>query len=218
MYDRFSDAQKVVHDLEAFGVPSSDISMVSNADRSGDVTGDVPDDRTNRSGAGGAAGAVAGTAIGGGLGLAAGLGALAIPGVGPVVAAGWLIATLAGAGVGAAAGGLVGGLTGAGISKEEADVYAEGVRGGGTLVTVRATDSEAPRIEEIMGRHSPVDWRQRRASYGDSWTGFDETRTVAVDPVDDVRPRGVLDERVTGVPQPGADGAFAPGTNPGRRL
>jgi hypothetical protein len=214
MYDSFSDAQKVVHDLEAFGVPSSEISMISNSERSGDTT---DSDTTSRAGTGGATGAVAGTAIGGGLGLAAGIGALAIPGVGPVVAAGWLVALLAGAGVGAAAGGLVGALTGAGISKEEADVYAEGVRGGGTLVTVRATDAEAPRIEEIMGRHSPVDWRQRRASYGENWTGFDETRTVSVDPVEPVQPRGVVDGRVTGVPEPSVDGAFTPGTNPGRR-
>ena len=146
--------------------------MVSNSEQHGTTapgmtTGADAGDTATRTGTGGATGAAAGTAIGGGLGLAAGLGALAIPGVGPVVAAGWLIATLAGAGVGAAAGGLVGALTGAGVSHEEANVYAEGVRGGGTLVTVRATDADAAMVEEIMGRHSPVDWRQRRASYGD---------------------------------------------------
>jgi hypothetical protein len=211
MYDRFDDAQKVVRELEAAGVPRDEISMISKSGPHSDTTSSD----TSASGSGSATGAVAGTAIGGGLGLAVGLGALAIPGVGPVVAAGWLIATLAGAGVGAATGGIVGALTGAGLSHEEANVYAEGVRGGGTLVTVRTADVEASRIEAIMGRDNPTDWRQRRAAYGDSWTGFDETRTVAVDPVDEVRPRPAVDERVTGVPGSSVDPALGSGA---RRL
>jgi len=189
LYDHYADAQKVVQDLEASGVPSSEVSMISNAEGRGTTTDAVHGEPSETTTSAGGAGALAGTAIGGGLGLAAGLGALAIPGVGPVVAAGWLIATLAGAGIGAAAGGTVGALTGAGLSHDEANVYAEGLRGGGTLVTVRTTDAEATRVEEIMGRHNPVDWRQRQASYGESWTGFDETRSVSVDPVEDVRSR-----------------------------
>ncbi|MFL5279732.1 MAG: hypothetical protein ACJ8AW_01705 [Rhodopila sp.] len=228
MYDRYEDAQKVVHDLEASGVPTDEISMISNAEGRGTTTttsGGTTTD-TASSNAGGA-GAMAGTAIGGGLGLAAGLGALAIPGVGPVVAAGWLIATLTGAGLGAAAGGVVGALTGAGVSHEEANVYAEGLRSGGTLVTVRASDAEATRIEEIMGRHNPVDWRQRRSTYGDSWTGFDESRSVPADPVEDVRARHeAANMRPDAVPpaglssdpvQPGTGGVL-PESDPRRRL
>ena len=45
------------------------------------------------------------------------------------------------------AGGIVGALTNAGVSEEEADVYAEGVRRGGTLVSVNV--SARPRPEEI---------------------------------------------------------------------
>jgi len=207
LYDRFDDARNVAADLEAAGILRDEISMVSRPDESGRTgSGIAPAHaatETTHSGTAGGAGAAAGTAIGGGLGLAAGLGALAIPGVGPVVAAGWLIATLAGAGVGAMAGGLVGALTGAGIGKEEANVYAEGVRGGGTLVTVRVDEADAARVEAIMGRHAPADWRQRRAAYGDAWTGFDETRVVAADPVDEVVTRRPIDERVTGIPDPG---------------
>jgi len=108
---------------------------------------------------------------------------------------------------------VVGSLTGAGVSHEEANVYAEGLRGGGTLVTVRAADAEATRIEEIMGRHNPVDWRQRRASYGDSWTGFDESRSVAVDPVEDVsRPTRWVFRR----PRPCRNPAQGPRSQPGR--
>ena len=66
-------------------------------------------------------------------------------GLGPIVAAGWLVAALTGAGVGAAAGGLLGALTGSGLSEEESHVYAEGVRRGGNLVTVRTDDSRCGR-------------------------------------------------------------------------
>jgi hypothetical protein len=68
----------------------------------GDHHLDPADRDDTHTGAGAKRGAVVGGVLGGGAGLLAGIGALAIPGVGPVVAAGWLIATLAGAGVGAA--------------------------------------------------------------------------------------------------------------------
>jgi hypothetical protein len=64
----------------------------------------------------------------------------AIPGLGPVVAAGWLTATAVGAAAGAATGGIVGALTEAGVSKDDASLYAEGVRRGGTLVSARVPE------------------------------------------------------------------------------
>jgi hypothetical protein len=92
-----------------------------------------------------------------------------------VVAAGALAATLAGAGVGAAVGGLVGALVEAGIPREHADIYAEAVRRGGTLVTVRAGDEWQNRATEILNRHSPVDIEERAESWRQSgWTGFDD--------------------------------------------
>ena len=51
-------------------------------------------------------------------------------GLGPVVAAGWLASTAVGIAAGAATGGVVGALTEAGVSKEDAPLYAEGVRRG----------------------------------------------------------------------------------------
>lgn len=190
MYDSYDDAKAVVNDLEASGVPHSEISLVANADAQGRTFGQPstaamtgggakPLDPAARddtdTGAGGKRGAVLGGMLGGGAGLLAGIGALAIPGVGPVVAAGWLVATLAGVGVGAASGGLVGSLVGAGVSHDEAHVYAEGVKRGGSLVTVRADEAEAPRIEALMAQRSPTDWQQRRTAYGNDWKGFDET-------------------------------------------
>jgi len=150
-YDTYDHAVRVVHALEAAGVPHDDISLMSgDKDRTvaTNIAGDTAADTATATGTG--TGATIGTVLGGGAGLLAGLGSLAIPGVGPVVAAGWLIATLTGAGVGAAAGGLLGSLTGAGVEEAEAKGYAEHVGRGGTLVTVRATDDDAARVEYIL--------------------------------------------------------------------
>lgn len=117
-------------------------------------------------------GATLGTVLGGGAGLLAGLGLMAIPGVGPVVAAGWLVATLTGAGVGAATGGLLGALTGAGLSDSEAEHYAEGVRRGGTLVTVRTDESRAERVTALLAEHGSIDLDQRAQNWrSEGWTG-----------------------------------------------
>jgi len=174
LYDSRTDAEQVVSELESAGIPHDDISMIAHHRDDGVTTTgtDRVADEDTKSGAG--TGATLGTVLGGGAGLLAGLGALAIPGVGPVVAAGWLIATLAGAGVGAAAGGLLGSLTGAGVSEQEAHVYAEGVRRGGTLVTVRTSETMADRVEQIMSSHNAADWQTRDRDYRASgWEGFD---------------------------------------------
>ena len=76
-----------------------------------------------------------------------GLGALAIPGIGPVLAGGALATAfglgggtaVAGAGIGAAAGGLVGALVGMGIPEADAQRFEEGFNAGGVLVTVNGS-------------------------------------------------------------------------------
>ena len=97
---------------------------------------------------------------------------LAIPGLGPVVAAGWLASTALGAGIGAATGGLVGALTGAGVDEADAHVYAEGVRRGGTLVTVRAEDSMAAQAADILDDHGTIDIDERQRGWrSEGWSG-----------------------------------------------
>jgi uncharacterized protein (TIGR02271 family) len=85
------------------------------------------------------------------------------------VAAGWLVSTLTGAGLGAVAGAAIGGLAGAlvemGVPEEEAGYYAEGVRRGGTLVTVRADDDRAERIANMLDQEGAVNIRQRSEYY-----------------------------------------------------
>ncbi len=179
LFDSYETAQSTVSELERAGFSHDDVSLVANqGSTTASNTAPVTTDPPAAAAAGTGTGASIGTILGGGAGLLAGIGALAIPGVGPVIAAGWLVATLTGAGAGAAAGGLLGSLTGAGVSEDHAHVYAEGVRRGSTLVTVRADDSRAAEAETIMLRHGPVDIAERGSSYraaGD-WSNFDETR------------------------------------------
>jgi len=157
VFSSYSEATRVVQALESAGIPHSDISIVSGDKTAATTgygttgTGLTSSDPEQGAATGGGTGATVGTVLGGGAGLLAGIGALAIPGLGPIVAAGWLIAALTGAGVGAAAGGLLGSLTGAGISEADAHTYQEGVNSGGTLVTVRADDAQAAHVEQIMG-------------------------------------------------------------------
>lgn len=178
LFDDYRDAESAIRELEAAAVPSSDINLIAN--NAANRYGDYPQygvDRTERADTGSAtsAGAGIGAVLGGAAGLLAGIGALAIPGVGPVVAAGVLAATLAGAGAGAVVGGLVGALVEAGIPREHADIYAEAVRRGGTLVTVRADDVSRDHVSAILDRHSPVDVDERVESWRQTgWKGFDE--------------------------------------------
>ncbi|MBB4273251.1 general stress protein [Rhizobium mongolense] len=172
LFDDYADARSVVNELESAGIPSDDISIVSNNGRDQDYTSGAAE--------GAATGAGIGAAVGGTGGLLAGLGLMAIPGVGPVVAAGWLVATAAGAAAGAlaggAAGGLIGSLTNSGVSEEDAHLYAEGVRRGGTLVTARVDESRAAEAEAILRRSNWVDPTERRRAYmEEGWTRFDDS-------------------------------------------
>jgi hypothetical protein len=173
LFDDYSDAKSAVEELERLGVPKDDLSIVANnAHGHHDVTdvnehGDV------------SRGASTGAALGGVGGLLAGLGLLAIPGLGPIVAAGWLASTAAGAAIGgiggAATGSLVGALKNAGHSEDDAHVYSEGVRRGGTLVSAKVSDSLAGQAESILNRHRGVDAGTRGAAYRQSgWTAFDD--------------------------------------------
>jgi hypothetical protein len=190
LYDTYTDAQAAVHELEAAGISSGDISVVANRP-GGNGTHHVKEG--NEAAPGAEAGAAFGAIIGGGGGLLAGLGMLAIPGVGPVVAAGWLVATLAGAAGGAAVGGaggsLIGAMVGNGVPEEDAQVYAEGVRRGGTMVTVRVDDNHAETADAILHRHHSVNAVERRRIYtAGGWSRFDET-APAYNPADAERER-----------------------------
>jgi len=200
LFDNFSDAQSVVSELERIGIDRNNISLVANKDRAGVST-------TGDSGGGSdagdvAGGAVTGAAVGGVAGLVAGLAMLAIPGVGPVLAMGPIGTALAGAGVGAAAGGLIGALTTAGVPEEEAGYYVEGVRRGGTLVTVSARDEQADQAMDIMNRYNPVDIEERSQQWRSSgWTGSDMKRNDQTEAYADRAPSFAAGQTSGGIPR-----------------
>lgn len=167
VYDTYGQARQVVADLEAAGAPPSDINLIANryiCEES--VRAEQP------SGAG--AGAGIGAALGGTAGLLAGLGMIAIPGLGPVVAVGALAATAVGAAAGAAGGGMVGALVSSGVPEADAQVYCEAVRRGGTMVSIRTSEADEPRVLRIMDQHRPVDRAAREADYRKAgWQRFD---------------------------------------------
>jgi hypothetical protein len=85
-----------------------------------------------------------------------------------------LAATAVGAAAGTVTGGVVGALVSAGVPEEEAHVYCEAVRRGGTLVSVRTADNNVAFVQQIMNRHRPIDPVERRGAYrGQGWTRFD---------------------------------------------
>lgn len=196
LFDTYRQAEDAVAALKESGVASDDITIVSRDP--GYVDGS---EKPAAEGMG--VGSGLGLIAGGSAGLLAGLGVIAIPGIGPVVAAGWLVSLVAGAAagtvVGGAAGGLIGALKGSDISEADAHVYAESVRRGGTLVSVRVHDDRVPEAEAILDRHTPVDLEGRRKTYAETgWERFDEdvdappfTATPAVSPGDIAE----LDER-----------------------
>ncbi len=171
LFNTFTDAQQTVETVVNAGIDRADVSLIAN-DASGEYkvyTGDY------REGDATASGAVGGAAVGGAIGLLAGLGALAIPGVGPVIAAGPLLSALLGAGVGAATGGLAGALIDVGVSQEEAQYYVEGVRRGGTLLSVNTSEERANEIAQLLQHGGAVDVHERATDWRDrGWTGFDE--------------------------------------------
>jgi hypothetical protein len=99
--------------------------------------------------------------IGGVVGLAAGMVAVVLPGIGPLIAAGPLAGTIAGAigglGVGAATGGIIGLLRDHGISEDEARFFAEGVKRGGSLVTVRTSEDRVDQARKTLERNGAID-------------------------------------------------------------
>ena len=141
-------AEAAVDRLSAAGFSHDDVSVLM-ADQKG--SRDFAAEKNTKAPEGTTTGVTVGGAVGGTLGLMAGLGALAIPGVGPLIAAGPIMGALAGLGVGGAVGGLVGALVGLGIPEYEAKRYEGRVKDGGILVSVHCESSEeVSRAKDVL--------------------------------------------------------------------
>ena len=192
-FDNVDDADRAYRDLRQAGFLDADLNLiVSNAVSDRDTDRDVVRDTAVEGETGGAAkGAVAGGVLGGAAGLAASLMGLAIPGIGPILAAGPIVAALAGAGAGAVAGGLIGSLTDMGVEKEDAELYAESVRRGGSLVTIRADESRSDEATAILRRNGAVDISRRAEEWRTGgWSGYDaEAEPLTYDEIERDRAR-----------------------------
>ena len=175
LFDDYEAAAGAVDRLEAAGIPHADISIIVEPERTGRPRRRRPAQPrpAGRRGASAGTGATVGTVLGGGAGLLAGLGLLAIPGLGPVVAAGWLVAAADGRRRRRRGRGPDRRFDGGGPRCEgEAETYAEGVRRGGTLVTVRADESRADAPLTILDQAGSIDLDERAEGWrAQGWTG-----------------------------------------------
>ena len=191
-------AETAVDRLTAAGFSNQDVSVLMS-DQAGSK--DFATEKNTKAPEGTATGVGVGGAVGGTLGLLAGIGALAIPGVGPLIAAGPIMGALAGLGVGGAVGGLVGALVGMGIPEYEAKRYEGRVKDGGILVSVHCDSSEeVSRSKDILKAAGGEDVASSGEKSVSSHTmGSNSTDRTNVDRVDsdrirssDVRSAGAL--------------------------
>jgi len=172
LFDDFSMAQHVVKDLQDAGFRRDDISLIANDATNRYAT--YKETAVANEDVSAGEGAAFGTVVGALTGALASLGSLVIPGVGLAVVAGPIIGALTGAVAGGVTGGVVAALIDSGVSEEEAPYYAEGVRRGGTLITVKASDTDASRAREILSRHGAVNIKERSTNWKESgWAGYD---------------------------------------------
>jgi len=155
LFEDRMQAENAINALKARGFRGDQIGI---AMRDRTAQGKLIEDTGSKAADGAATGAVSGGLLGGVVGFLVGVGALAIPGIGPVISAGVLTTVfgtagataLAGAGIGAATGGVVGALIGMGIPETEATYFETGFRKGHVLVTVNAGNRIAEAVDVLQ--------------------------------------------------------------------
>jgi hypothetical protein len=155
IYSSPRDVETAIGEFKDAGFSSSDVSVLlpDKANKE-----DIVAEDATKAPTGATVGLGSGAAVGGTLGWLIGIGALAIPGIGPVIAAGPIVAALAGIGVGGALGGFAGCLIGVGISEDQVKKYHERLSKGGILVAVRCeTSREVRRAKDILHRTGTED-------------------------------------------------------------
>ena len=153
-FARESDAEAAVRALRDAGFSTDAISVVARDEsRAQTVAEDAGANDTGSDVAKGAGiGALTGAGLGALGGVLVGATALAIPGIG-IVLAGPLAAVLGGVGAGGLTGGLAGALAGLGVSDDEARTYQERLEAGDIIVAVAAGDREWEAREILRGGH-----------------------------------------------------------------
>ena len=82
---------------------------------------------------------------------------------------------MSGLGIGAVTGGMIGALTDIGVPDVDAQIYADGLRRGGTIVLVNPANDRDDLAVEILNRHQPVDLKGRVDEWqANRFQGFNE--------------------------------------------
>jgi hypothetical protein len=187
--DRLS-VEEAVEALRAAGFRGTDISVLFQENQG---TKDFAHEKNTKAPEGATAGGIVGGISGGVLGWLTGIGALAIPGLGPLIAAGPIVAALAGVGAVGAVGGFIGAMAGMGVPEYEAKRFEGRIKAGGALMSVHCdNDDWVKRARDLLKQSGAedVDWttessadffvsdrpmpRVRRAPYSDPLSGPDE--------------------------------------------
>lgn len=146
VFDNKDSAKKAIRQIKDLGFNEDEISMVAKNDEAKNDDNNYMDQNLTN-------GAATGGTLGGLAGIAAGIGALAIPGIGPILAAGPIAAGL----TGAAAGGIAGGLVDMGIPQERGDYYENEVKSGKILTAVDAEDNKVNDISSVFRNNGASD-------------------------------------------------------------
>ena len=112
-----------------------------------------------------------------------GIGALAIPGLGPLIAAGPIVAALAGAGAVGTLGGFIGALVGTGVPEYEAKRFEGRVRDGGVLLSVHCDNSDwVRRAKDVLTESGAQDIGvagEKSGDYANADKPMPRVRTIA---------------------------------------
>jgi hypothetical protein len=155
VYTNYAKVENAVDVLKEAGFRNTDISVLF-PDKAGSK--DFARDKGTRAPEGAAVGAGTGAVLGGALGWLVGIGALAIPGLGPVIAAGPIMAALAGVGAGGTVGGITGALIGLGIPEHVAKRYEIRLKEGSILLSVHSDNADwTTRARELLERTGAQD-------------------------------------------------------------
>ena len=169
LYSTRRQVENAVDELKTQGFRNADVSVLFSENVG---TKDFAHEKGTKAPEGLATGATSGAVVGGALGWLAGIGAIAIPGVGPLIAAGPIIGALTGVGVGGTVGGIAGGLIGVGIPEYEAKRYEGRIKEGNILLSVHADDSEwvkkAERILKETGADNVSSTSEAKGDYANA--------------------------------------------------
>ena len=169
IYPTYTGVETGVHALKEAGFRNTDISVLFPENAG---TKDFAHEKGTKLPEGATAGGGSGAVIGGALGWLAGIGALAIPGLGPLIAAGPIVAALAGVGAGGIVGAITGALIGLGIPEYEAKRYEGRVKRGGILLSVHTDDSDRTKRAKQILEHTGA---EEISSAGEAKADIEET-------------------------------------------